>query len=56
MVGVGKFSGFDASQKATITTTNEGSGAQIAPKGKNLKTVGKLLKKVRLIVMGEMDK
>lgn len=50
-----KTSDFDASQKATMSTTNNGSIAQIAPKDHNLELVEKLQKLVRLIAMGEMD-
>ncbi|MGN8560582.1 UNVERIFIED_CONTAM: hypothetical protein LI989_08805, partial [Campylobacter jejuni] len=53
--GVGKSSGFDASQNATMAQSYNGGGAQTAPKDKNREILGKLLKKVRLIVMGEGD-
>ena len=52
--GVGKSSGFDASQNATTASINNGSGAQLAPKDKNLEILGELLKKVGLIVIGEV--
>ena len=52
---VGKPNGFDASQKATMATTNIGSGAQTVPKDNNLDTIVRLLKWVRLIVMGKME-
>ena len=52
---VGKYSGFDASQNATMASTNNASGTQTIPKDRNLEIMGKLLKQVRLIVMGEMD-
>ena len=38
-----------------MASTDNGSGAQIAPNDPNLEIIGKLLKKFILIVMGEMD-
>lgn len=52
---VGKSSGFDATQNTTMANRNNGSGAQTAPKDKNLEILEKLPKQVRLIVMGETD-
>ena len=42
--GVGKSSGFDASQNATTASKNNSSGVQIVPKDPNLEITGKLLK------------
>lgn len=53
--GEGKFSGFDALQKATTANKSEGCGVQIAPNDPKLEIIWKLLKNIRLIVMGEID-
>ena len=52
---MGKSSGLDVSQNAIMASRNNGSVAQTAPKDRNHEILGKLLKHVRLIVMGEMD-
>lgn len=51
---MGKSSGLDALQKATMATTTNGNWAQTALKDNNLEILGKLLKEIRLILMGEM--
>ena len=38
-----------------MATENSGSGVQTSPMDKNLEMLGKFLKQVRLIVMGDID-
>ena len=54
--GLGKSGDFDVSQKATMVSKSEGSGAQVFLKDNSLETIKKLLKRVRLIVICEMNK
>lgn len=50
-----KFNGFYALRKATTASKSQCTGAQIAPVDRNLEIIRRLMKKDRLIVMGEMD-
>lgn len=53
--GVGESRGFDASQKATMSLTDSGSEAQTVRRDHNLEIFGKLLERVRLTLMAEMN-